>query len=79
MQTKYFTLTSPSGHFIFSSDTKLSHAKLIRDTITGSDRGSIPGLFAPPRHKPHFSAGWIREHLPGPVANAAISFEWVPS
>lgn len=74
MQKRYFTLTSPAGHFIFDTTTRLSHAKLIRDAITGSFHGA---LRMTPSVSPTTAVRWVREHLAGPVANAKIDFEWV--
>lgn len=68
--TRYFTLTSPAGHFVFPRTTILSHAKLIRDSITAGSRGAIAGV-RPPR--PENAMNWIKEHIMG---RGGISFEW---
>jgi len=73
---KGFTLTSKAGHFVFDTCTIMSHAKLVRDTITAGVRGTIPHTPAP---TPKLAQRWIRENLPGPVANAHIAFTWVPA
>jgi len=71
------TLTSKAGSFTFSPTTRLSHAKLIRDTVTAGYLGSIPHVSRPtPKRLPF----WIRENLQGPIAtDKKITVEWVPA
>lgn len=75
----HFTLTSPSGHFIFEKGTRLSHAKLIRDSVTAADRGHANYDRPPDRTKPHRVSLWVRDNLgAGPVVNELTAFVWVP-
>lgn len=76
---KHFTLTSKAGRFEFATDVRLSHAKLIRDTITASVMGSCPSAPRIKTDKPQFAARWIRENLQGPIATAQIAFDWIPA
>lgn len=73
-----FTLTSPAGRFVFSKGTILSHAKLIRDAITASFRGTIPSCPRIDATKPHLATMWIQNHLGGPIAKNVL-FEWDPT
>lgn len=79
MKKDHYTLTSTAGKFIFPKNTLLSHAKLIRDTITASFRGAIPGAPRIDARKAQFAPRWIRENLAGPIAQAGIAFEWDPT
>jgi hypothetical protein len=58
------TLTSKAGSFTFSPNLRLSHAKLIRDTVTAGFLGAIPHT---PRPTPERVIGWVREHMDGPI------------
>lgn len=75
---KHFTLTSKAGDFVFPRETILSHAKLIRDTITASMMGSLPHTPRINPSKPKFAPRWVRDHLNGPIASAGYAFEWIP-
>jgi hypothetical protein len=76
----HFTLTSPSGHFIFEKGTKLAHAKLIRDLVTASERGHSTCDTFPNHAKPHRITTWVRDNLgSGPVVNELTAFVWVPA
>lgn len=70
------TLTSVAGTFTFSPLTRLSHARLIRDTVTAGYLGSIPHVARPtPKRLPF----WLRENLQGPIAtDKKLSVEWTP-
>lgn len=71
MQT-HFTLTSPAGRFSFPKGTILSHAKLIRDTVTAGYRGTIPHTSRPTETN---VVVWVREQIMGPAAKN--NFKWV--
>lgn len=70
--SRYFTLTSTAGKFIFPRPTIMSHAKLIRDTVTGA-------LMTRTTKKPPFTPDtvvrWVRETVMGPAKDT--QFEWV--
>lgn len=70
----FFTLTSKAGRFIFPTETRLSHAKLVRDTITASFMGHLPDEDEPVRKSRHVAA-WLIRNLNGPAAHN--SFDWV--
>jgi hypothetical protein len=74
--TSYFTLTSKVGRFVFPKHVKMSHAKLIRDSIVASEMGAIPSV--PRISNPKFAARWFRDHVAGPIANTGLTFEWIP-
>lgn len=67
------TLTSPAGRFTFPSGTRLSCAKLVRDTVTAGSRGAIPHT---PRPTPQNAKAWFNRHAKGPVADEILDFEW---
>jgi hypothetical protein len=70
------TLTSQAGSFTFAPGTRLSHAKLIRDTVTAGFLGSIPHVSRP---TPNRVILWVRQNLQGPIAtDKKLSFEWTP-
>jgi hypothetical protein len=70
--TRYFTLTSKAGSFVFETDVYLSHAKIIRDTITACvcdpSKENIP-------MNNQGAIKWIRDHLMGPASQ--VQFEWI--
>lgn len=76
---RYFTLVSAAGRFVFPKGTILAHAKLIRDSITGSLFGH--GVIAPKidKQKPEKAMVWIKDYVAGPLSKANIRFEWIPS
>lgn len=69
-----FTLTSPAGRFFFSTEVILSHAKLVRDTITASFMGALGDT--PRVTKERNPVTWIRTYLDGPARDTP--FEWEP-
>lgn len=70
----YFTLTSKAGRFVFPRGTRLSHAKLIRDTITAGFLGHLQDMTGRPQ-KAKSIQHWIQSNLNGPANHN--SFEWV--
>lgn len=72
------TLTSVAGSFTFDPKTRLSHAKIIRDAITASVRGTLRGVVSINPARPEIAPRWVREHI-GPVATEDIVFTWVPN
>lgn len=76
---KFFTLTSTAGKFVFDKSVLLNHAKLIRDAITASFKGSLPRTPMVDPAQPDRAPHWIHEHLAGPVGKAFYPFEWDPT
>lgn len=73
IEVRHFTLTSPAGSFVFTRDTILSHAKLVRDTITAvAFRGTEDGSKGPTRGT---AQKWFREHVDGPAKNTLFTWE----
>ena len=85
---RVFTLTSSAGRFTFPNHVQLSHAKLVRDTVTAGFRGAIPHT---PRPKPENALRWFKDRVIGPVSEnieprrkpkipiiplPALTFEW---
>lgn len=66
----FFTLTSSAGRFVFRKGVLLSHAKLIRDAVTGRCHAPASNL------TPDNVAGWVKLRLSGSINK--ISFEWIP-
>lgn len=82
------TLTSKAGRFTFPDGTILSHAKLVRDTITAGSRRAIPQTSRP---TPANAQQWFKNNVAGPLGEnieprrkpkidivplPALSFEW---
>jgi hypothetical protein len=67
-------LTSTAGRFFFSTDVLLSHAKLVRDTVTASFHGCGNGTGKLP--KPTAIQRWFRENVDGPAKDTL--FRWEP-
>lgn len=67
----YFTLTSTAGKFVFRKDVLLSHAKLIRDAVTGRFHAPFANL------TPDNVAAWVKLRLSGSVNKTP--FEWIPN
>lgn len=78
--TRYFTLTSSVGDFVFPNTTIRSHAKLIRDTVAGIINMGGGGTHTEkiPRN-PGLISQWVRDNMDGPVSKAGIVLEWFPS
>lgn len=70
----HFTLTSPEGQFIFPSDTLMSHAKLVRDTVTANVRG-FRGDSPAIRRQTNLKV-WLKDNLMGPASKVQV--QWVP-
>lgn len=73
------TLTSKAGSFTFDPKTRLSHAKIIRDTITASFRGALRGVPRISANRPQMASRWITENIDGPIAKEKIVFTWDPT
>lgn len=73
MLVSKFTLTSKMGSFIFNDPVILSHAKLIRDSITGQ-------FFSPAPNEPKIGTAdeakrYAKHHIEGKISE--IPFEVV--
>lgn len=72
--TRYYSLTSPAGTFEFSREVPLSHAKLVRDTITASVFGANTGT---PIRRNGNPMTWLRSNMEGNIKNTP--FQWYPA
>lgn len=69
----YYVLTSAVGKFTFSKEVVLSHAKLIRDSVTAQRLKPQPGLML--IRSAHEATTFMLEHVAGPASR--VNFDVV--
>lgn len=74
--SEMMTLTSAVGRFFFSKEISLSHAKLIRDTVTAQKRHTIPSGNQYPIYDADDARTFISEFVGGPLQRVWFDVEF---